>query len=138
VPATERRLVVDASVVVKACLSPTGLTALTAHGQLAAPYLLWSEATAAFRELQFRGEIDAETANAALVTLLTGPIEPTWPENLFRSATDIAASLGWAKTYDAEYVALARFLDAPLVTVDARLMRRARALAHIIGPTELP
>ncbi|HSW41694.1 MAG TPA: type II toxin-antitoxin system VapC family toxin [Patescibacteria group bacterium] len=136
-PATDRRLVVDASVVVKACLSPTGLTLLTAHGQLAAPYLLWSEATAAFRELNFRGEIDAETASAALATLLTGAIEPTWSDELLREATDIAARLGWAKTYDAEYVALAHFLDAPLVTVDARLKRGARALVHVIGPTEL-
>ena len=136
-PATERRLVVDASVAVKACLSTTGLEHLLAHGLLYGPRLLWSETTAALRELRWRGEIEPETARRALDRFLIAPIEPIWSDDLFRAATDIATSLGWAKTYDAEYVALARFLDARLVTVDARLMRGAAAQARIVGPTEL-
>ena len=49
----------------------------------------------------------------------------------------MADRLGWAKTYDAAYVALAAALDCPLVTLDARLKRRASAVMTVIGPTEL-
>jgi hypothetical protein len=45
--------------------------------------------------------------------------------------------LGWAKTYDANYVALARILDCRLVTLDARLRRGTARLGFVIGPTEL-
>ena len=136
-PATERRLVVDASVAVKACLSTSGFAHLTAHGLLYGPRLLWSETTSSLCELRWRGEIAPETAREALDRFLTGPIEPIWSDDLLLAATEIATRLGWARTYDAEYVALARFLDAPLVTLDARLVRGAAALARVIGPTEL-
>jgi predicted nucleic acid-binding protein len=137
VPVTDRRLVVDANVAVKACLSSSGFEYLTAHGLLCGPRLLWSEASSSLCELRWRGEIAAETAREALDRFLTGPIEPIWSDELLIAATEIATKLGWAKTYDAEYVALARFLDAPLVTLDARLMRGAATLARIIAPTEL-
>ena len=39
----------------------------------------------------------------------------------------IADELGWAKTYDAQYVALAHMLGSRLLTLDARLRRTARA-----------
>jgi len=42
-----------------------------------------------------------------------------------------------AVPYDAEYVALARILAAPLLTRDARLRRGAGHLATIVGPTDL-
>ena len=45
--------------------------------------------------------------------------------------------LGWAKTYDAEYVALAQILDVPLLTVDGRLARGVEHLIKVIGPAEL-
>jgi predicted nucleic acid-binding protein len=134
---TEPRLVIDASVAVKACLGSAGFGLLTRHGRLVAPHLLWSETTAALRELQWRHEIDAETARVALDRLLAGHVEPVWRPDLYTTASAIAARLGWAKTYDAEYVALARLLDLPLVTVDARLARGAGAQARIVGPTDL-
>jgi len=49
----------------------------------------------------------------------------------------VADELGWAKTYDAEYVALARALGCRLVTVDARLKRGAGRLIEIVGPADL-
>jgi predicted nucleic acid-binding protein len=49
----------------------------------------------------------------------------------------IADSLGWAKTYDAEYCALASLLDCRLVTVDGRLRRGADRLGFVVGPAEL-
>jgi len=45
--------------------------------------------------------------------------------------------MGWAKTYDAEYVALARLLSCRLVTLDARLRRGADRLGFVVAPQEL-
>jgi predicted nucleic acid-binding protein len=56
---------------------------------------------------------------------------------LAEEAWRIADELGWAKTYDAEYVALASLLDCRLVTVDGRLRRGADRLGFVVGPTEL-
>ena len=137
-PRTDQRLVIDASVAVKACLGPTGFSFLTPHGRLLAPHLMWSETTATIQELRWRGDIEPDTARTGLERLLTGPVQPFWSVRLFEEATEIAAQLGWAKTYDAEYVALARLLDAPLVTVDARLQRGAGSLVRILGPMDLP
>jgi predicted nucleic acid-binding protein len=137
VPPTDLTLVVDASVVVSACLGQAAFEPLVGHGRLIAPCLLWSETASALRELQNRGEVDEETAAGGLERLLGAPIERYEGRDLQREATAVAKSLGWAKTYDAEYVALARLLGAPLVTIDARLARRVGGLAHILGPTEL-
>ncbi|MGH2992705.1 MAG: hypothetical protein ACRDL1_04125 [Solirubrobacterales bacterium] len=38
---------------------------------------------------------------------------------------------------DAGYVALARRLECPLLTIDARLKRGAERIVEIVGPTEL-
>ena len=45
--------------------------------------------------------------------------------------------LGWARTYDAEYVALANLLECRLVTTDGRLWRAVGHLVQVIGPTEV-
>ena len=47
------------------------------------------------------------------------------------------AVLGWARTYDAEYLALARLLDCRVVTVDARLLRGTRRLGFVVAPSDL-
>jgi len=49
----------------------------------------------------------------------------------------IADRLGWTKTYDAEYLALARILKCRLLTTDSKLKSAASRIVAIIGPGDL-
>jgi len=129
-------IVIDASVTLDAMLSPGGLEAL-AHLDLVSPPLMWSEATSALREVTWRGLLGREAALVGLERLANAPIEVRSPDTLHREAWSVAEELGWAKTYDAEYVALARVLGCSLLTRDARLKRTAERLIRVIGPTEI-
>jgi predicted nucleic acid-binding protein len=130
-------LVVDASVVVQACLEAAGFDPLAKH-TLIGPQLVLSEALSALHEGAFRGELTKELARAATERLKVAPVEVVRPEGLAAAAWEIADALGWAKTYDAEYVALARLLDRPLLTVDARLARGAGHVVSVVGPADIP
>jgi predicted nucleic acid-binding protein len=128
-------LVVDASVALEACATDGGFGALPR--ELYAPALMWSEATSALHELMWRGQIEREDATATFRRLRAAPVKPRDPAALRATAWDIAEELGWAKTYDAEYLALARILKTRLVTLDARLRRGAEGLDLVIGAHEL-
>jgi predicted nucleic acid-binding protein len=130
------RLVVDASVAVSAALSDVGFGVLE-HHELTAPALLWSEVTSALSELEWREEISQPLAHLARDRFLEAPISRRVTLDLYRRATLVARQLGWAKTYDAEYVALASILEAPLVTQDGRLHRGARRMVEVLGPDEV-
>ena len=104
---------------------------------LVAPPLLWSEATAALRQRAFRNEVSSELAEKTLSTLLESRIERAIPSGLYREAYSLAGRMGWAKSYDAEYVALAQLFDCPLLTADARLRRGAARLIQAMAPGEL-
>lgn len=130
------RLVIDASVAVELSLSGGILGPLRGH-ELHAPPLILSEVTSIIGEMTHRSEIPADRARASVERLAGLPITIEGPPDLQVRAWDISRALGWAKTYDAEYVALAVFLDAPLVTSDLRLQRGASQLARIITPTEI-
>src|ERR1035441_7209756 len=129
-------LVVDASLVVEWSLARGELDQLLAD-ELAAPPLMWSEATSVLHERAWRGDLDAGAAQLARSRLQAAAVEPRTHPRLSEEAWRIADELGWAKTYDAEYVALASLLDCRLVTVDARLRRGADRLGFVVGPTEL-
>lgn len=129
-------LVVDASVAVTACLATDGFSSLGSE-QLVAPPLLWPESRSALHVMAFRGEELPEVARSAAERLDAAPIEAHDPAQLGREAWRLADQLGWAKTYDAEYLALARLLDCRLVTLDARLRRGADRLGFVVSPTEL-
>jgi indolepyruvate ferredoxin oxidoreductase alpha subunit len=129
-------LVIDASVAVTAGLASAGFEQL-AEEQLVAPPLLWSEARSALHELLRRREITREDAQAARRRVEQAPVEPISRENLGDEAWRLADDLGWAKTYDAEYVALAGLLGCRLVTLDARLRRRTERLGFVVSPAEV-
>ena len=129
-------LVVDASVALPACASRDGFDVFGA-AELVAPPLLWSESRSALHEALFRREISAVQALRTLDALDHAPIRPRTQRRLSRRAWDLANEMGWAKTYDAEYLALAQLLDCRFVTLDARLHRGAARLGFVVSPTVL-
>lgn len=129
-------LVLDASVVLRACGAADGFRRF-GREQLVAPPLMWSEARSTLHEAVWRGEVAEQDALATLERLERGSIEQRSPRRLGQEAWRLADALGWAKTYDAEYVALATLLDCRLVTLDARLVRGAARLGLVVGPDEL-
>ena len=130
------RLVVDANVVVQLQISGGELGPLSGH-ELVGPPLLMAEATSSIREQVYRGDIPADRGRGFVDGLGDLPITIVEPDGLRIAAWDVSIDLGWAKTYDAEYVALASLLRCRLLTVDTRLRRATSRLSYVIGPSEL-
>jgi predicted nucleic acid-binding protein len=129
-------LVVDATVVVTACLAEAGLEPI-AREDLVAPHLMWSEASSVLHELRLRRQISGELATIAIDRLTRAQVTPRRPKGLVNEAWRIADGLGWAKTYDAEYLALARMLHCRLLTTDSKLRGAGANIVHVIGPSDL-
>jgi hypothetical protein len=72
-------------------------------------------------EVSFRGEISDARAELALQRFLSGrlSINERRPDGHAAAAWVVAEEFGWAKTYDAEYVALAKSEGCRLVTLDS-------------------
>jgi predicted nucleic acid-binding protein len=131
-------LVLDASLIVEWCVAPgERKLAELLSDDLCAPPLMWSEAISALHERTWRRELDADEADLARTRLTDVGVTPKTHSGLADEAWRFADELGWAKTYDAEYVALASLLKCRLVTVDGRLRRGADRLGFVLGPTEL-
>lgn len=126
-------LVVDASAVVRGCIARGDVL----PGDLVSPPILWSEVPSALHELRWRKAASRELTDAALEKFLGSGIEKRDPPDLIITAWEVADRLGWAKTYDAEYVALALLLECRLLTIDARLRRGAARAVEVIGPSDL-
>jgi predicted nucleic acid-binding protein len=129
-------LIVDASVAVPACLSEAGFAVLP-DDDLVAPPLLWFEARSALHELVWRQEIAVDDGEVARVALENAPVRSVGDARTGAEAWRIASELGWAKTYGAEYLALAERLGCRVVTLDLRLRRRADALGLVVSIDEL-
>lgn len=129
-------LVVDASVIVQVSLAGGALGPLAGH-DLVAPTLLASEVTSILCEMTHRGEVPHDHARVAVVGLGRLQIRYERPDRLAERAWDLARSLGWAKSYDAEYVALALDLEAPLLTLDERMRRGAGHVVSMPSPADL-
>jgi predicted nucleic acid-binding protein len=119
------RFVVDASAVL--CLASAEIEVPAEH-TLLAPTLLRSQTLSALHEAVARGEITAEVARDRLARIGRMPIRLLGDAVLRRRAWDVADRLGWASTYDAEYVALTQLQGDALVTLDAVLARSVEGI----------
>lgn len=129
-------LVLDSGVVLAACQQTDGFDPFGEEG-LVSPSLMRSECLSALHEALWRGEIDRDDAEAIRTNLWAAPIAERRPRRLREEAWRLADELGWAKTYGAEYVALAGLLECRMVTLDGRLRRGAARLGFVIMPHEL-
>jgi predicted nucleic acid-binding protein len=129
-------LVVDANVAAAACGGEgDGFGAL--GEELASVSLMWSEARASLHLKLAKGEISREDAEIIHARLESCPVRRIDPPELGSEAWKIAEEFGWGRTYDAEYVALAKILECRLVTLDTRLRRGANRLGIVVTPSEL-
>jgi predicted nucleic acid-binding protein len=119
------RFVVDASAVLH--LVSTGFEVAGAH-ELLAPTLLRSQTLSALHEAVQRGEISADVARDRLARIGRMPIRLLGDAVLRRRAWDLADRLGWASTYNAEYVALTQLQADAFVTLDAELARTVEGI----------
>ncbi len=105
--------------------------------RLLAPPLVWSEVRSALHEAQWRRELSPHEAAEARHGFRRLGIVRDDPPELDDVAWAIADELGLAKTYDAEFLALARIRGCLLVTADARLRRAGDRLGNVVDPVEL-
>jgi predicted nucleic acid-binding protein len=114
------RFVVDSSAVLH--LASTEVEVRGEH-KLLAPTLLRSQTLSALHEAVQRGELPADVARDRLKRIGRMPIRLLGDAVLRRRAWELADELGWASTYDAEYVALTQLQADAFVTLDAALAR---------------
>src|SRR5574341_1932116 len=121
------KFVVDASAVLH--LASAGVEVPATH-KLLAPTLLRSQTLSALHEAVQRGEIPADVARDRLTRIGWMPIRLLGDAVLRRRAWEVADQLGWASTYNAEYVALTQLQADALVTLDAELARSVEGIVE--------
>lgn len=119
------RFVVDSGVVLQLASEEFEVPA---EHELLAPTLLRSQTLSALHEAVHAGEITTEVALDRLNRIRAIPIRLLGDAVLRRRAWDLAERLGWAETYDAEYVALTQLQADAFVTLDAELARSVEGI----------
>src|SRR5712692_6482407 len=125
------KFVVDAGAVLH--LASVGAKVPAKH-KLLAPTLLRSQMLSALYEAVQRGEIPADIARDRLAHIRRMRIRLLGDAVLQRRAWELADQLGWASTYDAEYVALTQLQADAFVTLDKKL---ARSLKGIVATASI-
>ncbi len=82
----------------------------------------------ALHEAVQRGEIPADVARERLARIGKMPIRLLGDGVLRRRAWEVADKLGWASTYNAEYVALTQLQADALITLDEDLARSVEGI----------
>jgi predicted nucleic acid-binding protein len=121
------RFVVHAGVVLH--LASEGIGVAEEH-ELLAPTLLRSQTLSQLHEAVQRGEVASEVARERLTLISRMPIRLLGDAVLRRRAWDLADRLGWAETYDAEYIALTQLQADAFVTLDAKLARSVEGVVQ--------
>ncbi len=103
-------------------------TEVSSEHELLAPTLLRSQTLSALHEAVQRGELPADAAREQLARIGRMPIRLLGDAVLRRRAWDVADRLGWAETYDAEYVALTQLQADAFITLDAELARSVEGI----------
>ena len=119
------KFVVDASAVLHLVSAEV---AVSDEHQLLAPTLLRSQTLSALYEAVQRDEIPAEVARERLTRVGRMKIRLLGDAVLRRRAWELADQLGWASTYDAEYIALTQLQADAFVTLDAELARSVEGI----------
>jgi predicted nucleic acid-binding protein len=101
--------------------------------KLLAPTLLRSETLSALHEAVQRGEIPADVARDRLARIGRMPIRLLGDGVLRRRAWEIADQLGWASTYNAEYIALTQLQADAFITLDAELARSVEGIVATVS-----
>ncbi|TQM44430.1 type II toxin-antitoxin system VapC family toxin [Pseudonocardia cypriaca] len=128
------RFVVDAGVLLH--LASTDLEVRNGH-QLLAPTLLRSQTLSALHEAVHRGEIPGDVGRERLARVGRMPIRLLGDAVLRRRAWELADRLGWASTYDAEYLALTQLQADAFVTLDPELASSAERLVTVASIEDL-
>jgi predicted nucleic acid-binding protein len=130
------RFVVDAGAVLH--IARTGVEISPAH-ELLAPTLLRSQTLSRLHEAVHRGELKAKEAESLLGRV--GPpglkIRLLGDAVLRRVAWRYADQLGWASTYDAEYLALTRLQGDALIALDEGLAAAADGVVPLASIDDL-
>jgi predicted nucleic acid-binding protein len=119
------RFVLDAGAVLH--LASLEVEVPSAH-ELLSPTLLRSQTLSAMHEAVQRGEIAADVARDRLDRIGRMRMRLLGDAVLRRRAWELADQLGWASTYDAEYVALTQLQADAFVTLDEELARSVQGL----------
>jgi predicted nucleic acid-binding protein len=101
---------------------------IASKGWLWAPHLVDAEVGHALRGEVRAGELTARAARAALADLMEMRLQRVSHHLLAGRAWELRENVSF---YDALYVALAEELEAPLVTLDARLAKAPGVRAEI-------
>ena len=128
------RYVIDVSAALR--LAKEGSSVPDVH-ELLAPTLFRSQTLSVLHEAVARGEMTPEVARDRLAYIGRLPMRLLGDAVLRRRAWEVADQLGWASTYDAEYIALTQLQADAFVTLDRGLARRAKGVVIVAPIKEL-
>lgn len=105
--------------------------------ELLAPTLIRSQVLSGLHEAVHRGELSADVASDRLDLIARIPIRLLGDAVLRRRAWKLADELGWASTFDAEYLALTQLQGDAFITLDEDLARKAELVVTLASIDEL-
>lgn len=128
------RYVIDPAVALR--LAQTGAKIPNKH-QLLAPILLRSQLLTLLYKAVRQGKISKKDADSHLNYVRGLRLRLLGDRVLQSVAWEIAGQLGWAETYDAEYLALTQLQADAFVTLDSKLATAAKKVVKVAAYEDL-